>query len=158
MNAKIARYIGFFIAAMMFSLAANAENRASADEAVAFVKKAVAHLKKHGKQKAYADFADPQNKQFHDRDLYIFVYDLKGICVAHGNNPKMVGKDLSQMKDANGKTIIQDFIELVNTKGSGWVEYSWPNPITKNVEMKSSYIVKVDDILLGAGIYKTASK
>jgi cytochrome c len=62
------------------------------------------------------------------------------------------------MKDANGKTIIKDFIDLVNNKGSGWVEYSWPNPITKNVELKSSYIVKVGDILLGAGIYKTASK
>ncbi|HEY8100626.1 MAG TPA: cache domain-containing protein [Burkholderiaceae bacterium] len=158
MKAKIARYVSFFIAAMMVSLVANAQQRASADEAVAFVKKAVTYLKKHGKEKAYADFADLHNKQFHDRDLYIFVYDLKGICVAHGNNPKMVGKDLSQMKDANGKTIIQDFIELVNTKGSGWVEYSWPNPVTKNVEAKSSYIVKVDDILLGAGIYKASSK
>jgi cytochrome c len=158
MKTKIAGYIGFFIAAMMFSVIANAQERASSDEAVAFVKRAVAHLKKNGKEKAYADFADPQNKQFHDRDLYIFVYDLKGVCVAHGNNPKMVGKDLSQMKDANGKTIIQDFIELVNKKGTGWVEYSWPNPVTKNVELKSSYIVKVDDILLGAGIYKTASK
>lgn len=158
MKAKIVSYLGMMVAAMMFSVIANAQERASADEAVAFVKKAVAHLKKHGKEKAFADFADTQNKQFHDRDLYIFVYDLKGVCVAHGNNPKMVGKDLSQMKDANGKTIIKDFIDLVNNKGAGWVEYSWPNPITKNVELKSSYIVKVDDILLGAGIYKTASK
>lgn len=158
MKAKITKYAGIFITAMMVSVFAHAQERATADEAISFVKKAVAHLKKQGKEKAFADFADTQNKQFHDRDLYIFVYDLKGICVAHGNNPKMVGKDLSQMKDANGKTIIQDFIELVNTKGSGWVEYSWPNPVTKNVELKSSYIVKVDDILLGAGIYKTSSK
>ena len=158
MKARIARYVGIFIAAMVVSVCANAQERATADEAMSFVKKAVAHLKKHGKEQAFADFANTQNKQFHDRDLYIFVYDLKGVCVAHGNNPKMVGKDLSQMKDANGKTIIQDFIELVNTKGSGWVEYSWPNPVTKNVELKSSYIVKVDDMLLGAGIYKTSSK
>jgi cytochrome c len=158
MKAKIARYVGMFVSIMMFAVIANAQERATAEEAVPFVKKAVAHLKKVGKEKAYADFADPQNKQFHDRDLYIFVYDLKGVCVAHGNNPKMVGKDLSQMKDANGKTIIQDFLELANTKGAGWVEYSWPNPVTKNVEAKSSYIVKVDDILLGAGIYKAISK
>jgi cytochrome c len=158
MKTKIARYLAIFITTMMVSAIAHAQERASADEAVTFVKKAVAHLKKQGKEKAFADFADTQNKQFHDRDLYIFVYDLKGVCVAHGNNPKMVGKDLSQMKDANGKTIIKDFIDLVNNKGSGWVEYSWPNPITKNVELKSSYIVKVGDILLGAGIYKTASK
>jgi cytochrome c len=158
MKAKMAKYVGIFSALMMLAVITNAQERATAEEALPFVKKAVAHLKKHGKEKAYADFADQNNKQFHDRDLYIFVYDFKGICVAHGNNPKMVGKDLSQMKDANGKTIIQDFIELVNTKGSGWVEYSWPNPVTKNVEMKSSYIIKVGDILLGAGIYKPVPK
>lgn len=158
MNSKIAKYIGVFITTLLIAGLAHAQQRASADEAVKFVKNAVSYLKKHGKEKAFADFADPRNKQFHDRDLYIFVYDLKGVCLAHGNNPKMVGKDLSQMKDANGKTIIQDFIELGKSKGAGWVEYSWPNPITKNVELKTSYIVKVDDMLLGAGVYKAASK
>lgn len=127
----------------------------SADEAVAMVKRAVAHMKKAGKAKAFADFADPANTQFHDRDLYIFVYDMDGTAVAHGNNPKMVGKNLVDMKDIDGKFIIRGFIDVAKSKGSGWVDYKWPNPVTKNVEAKSSYVEKTEDnLIVGAGIYK----
>ncbi|NEX63440.1 histidine kinase [Noviherbaspirillum sp. 17J57-3] len=131
-----------------------ASDRASADDAVAMVKKAVAAIKANGKDKAFADFADPANKDFHDRDLYIYVYDMNGVAVAHGNNPKMVGKNLMDMKDNDGTPIIKSFIDVANTKGKGWVDYKWPNPVTKAVERKSGYVEKVDNLVVGSGIYK----
>lgn len=151
-----------FICAMTMScfslsLASNAwseENKGTADEAIAMVKLAVAHIKADGKEKAFADFADPNNKQFHDKDLYLFVYDLKGNTLAHGNNPKMVGKNLYELKDVDGKYVIKELIELANTKGKGWVDYKWPNPVSKAMEKKSSYMERVDDYFVGAGIYK----
>ena len=131
-----------------------AADKGTADEAVAMVKKAAAKIKADGKEKAFAAFADPANKEFHDRDLYIFVYDLNGVNLTHGNNPKMVGKNLLEMKDREGKPLIREMIDVAKTKGKGWVDYKWPNPVTQTVESKSSYVEKVDDMLVGSGIYK----
>lgn len=133
---------------------ASATERGSADEAVAMVKKAIAYMKENGKERAFAEFANPANSQFHDRDLYIFVYDLNGNNVAHGNNPKMIGKNLLEMKDHDGKFIIKGFIDVANTKGKGWVDYKWPNPVNKAVEQKSGYIEKADNLIIGSGVYK----
>ncbi|WP_136418605.1 MULTISPECIES: cache domain-containing protein [Oxalobacteraceae] len=150
---KLFKALGFTLLMLAAGVTAAAE-RASADEAVAMVKKAVAYMKEVGKDKAFAEFGNPSNTQFHDRDLYIFVYDMNGNNVAHGNNPKMVGKNLLEMKDNDGRYIIKSFIEVSKAKGKGWVDYKWPNPITKAVESKSSYVEKVDGLIVGAGIYK----
>lgn len=147
------------IACILFSAflgaTACAAERGSADEAAALVKKAVAYLKANGKEKAFAEFNNPKG-QFVDRDLYIFVYGMDGtnLAIGNGNASKMVGKNLIEMRDADGRYIIKGFIELLNAKGKGWYDYKWPNPVTKAVEQKSSYVEKVDDMIVGAGIYK----
>jgi cytochrome c len=138
----------------LLSTPAWSADKGSADEAVAMVKKAAAMIKAEGKEKAFAAFADPANKDFHDRDLYVFVYDLNGVNLAHGNNPKMVGKNLLELKDQEGKPLIRQMVDVAKTKGKGWVDYKWPNPVTKAIEAKSSYVEKVDDMLVGSGIYK----
>jgi cytochrome c len=132
---------------------ADAADRGNADEAAALVKKAVAYLKENGKEKAFVEFNNVKG-QFVDRNLYIFVYNMSGKNLAHGANPRMVGKDQIEMKDVDGKYIIRSFIELTSAKGSGWVDYKWPNPVTKAIESKSSYVEKVDDVIIGCGIYK----
>lgn len=131
-----------------------AAEKGSANEAVAMVKKAVALIKSDGKEKAFAAIADPANKDFHDRDLYIYVYDLNGVAVAHGVNPKLVGKNLLDMKDNEGKAMIQEMVKVAKEKGSGWVDFKWPNPVTKAVEAKSGYVERTGDLLVGSGIYK----
>ena len=133
---------------------AYAADKGSANEAVAMVKKAVALVKSEGKEKAFAAFADPANKDFHDRDLYVYVYDMNGVSLAHGANPKMVGKNLLNMKDNEGKPMIQEMVKTAKDKGTGWVDYKWPNPVTKAIEAKSGYVERVDDILIGSGVYK----
>ncbi|MDC8760863.1 cache domain-containing protein [Janthinobacterium fluminis] len=136
--------------------AAQAEERGSAAEATALVKKAVAYVKANGRDKAFAEFNNPKG-QFVDRNLYIFVYNLKGtnLAIGNGSSAKMVGKDLSDMRDAEGTYLIKGMIAIANSKGSGWFDYKWPNPVSKAIEQKSSYIEKLDDILIGCGIYKT---
>jgi cytochrome c len=125
----------------------------TADEAKAMMKKAVAYVKAVGKDKAFAEFTNQKGK-FIDRDLYIFAVDFTGKTLAHGGNDKLVGKDLYGLKDADGKPFIQSFIEVAKTKGSGWVDYKWQNPVTKTIEDKSTYVQKIDDYFLGCGIYK----
>lgn len=125
----------------------------SAAEAMALVKKAGEYLKANGKEKAFAEFSNPKGS-FKDRDMYIMVYDMNGVNRAHGANPKLIGKDLMELKDADGTYIVKSFVETAKSKGKGWVDYKWPNPVSKAIESKSTYVEKYDDVLIGAGIYK----
>lgn len=128
---------------------------ATADQAKAFVGKALAYVKANGAEKAYKEFNTP-GSQFFEGELYIFAYDSKGNNLALGGNPKMVGKNLMDMKTADGKMLIHDFLEIVNTKGEGWYDYKWMNPETKKIQDKTSYIKKIPgtDAFLGCGFYK----
>ena len=128
-------------------------DRGSAAEATAMVKKAAAFINANGKDKGFAEINNPSG-QFKDRDLYVAVLDLKAVTLAHGGNPKLVGKDMIEMKDADGKLFIKQFIEVANSKGSGWVDYKWPNPVTKAIEGKSTYVEKIGDMIVICGIYK----
>jgi signal transduction histidine kinase len=141
------------VISVFFLLVSLAFAGGSAKEAKALVEKGVAYIQANGQEKAFAEFTDTKGK-FIDRDLYIFVVDFNGLTLAHGGNPKLVGKDMSELKDSDGKFFIKAFIELAKTKGSGWVDYKWQNPVTKNIEPKSTYIQRHDDYFLGCGIYK----
>lgn len=149
------RLMMFVFFAGFLNIQASAETRATADEAVAMVKAVAASLKANGKEKTFADIADLNNKTFHDRELYVIVFDLKGMNVAHGNNPKIIGKDLSEMRDADGTYITKNFLKIANSKeGKGWFDYKWVNPVNKLVEQKSGYIQKEGDVMIVVGIYK----
>jgi len=125
----------------------------TAGEAEALVKKAIELIKTDGKEKAFVEINNPRGK-FVDRDLYIFVYDMTGKCVAHGFNPKMIGKDLLEMKDPDGKYFVKERIEIVKTRGKGWQDYKFTDPITKKIEPKTAYVERIGDLIVGCGIYK----
>jgi signal transduction histidine kinase len=132
-----------------------AQPKATQKEAIALTDKAAAYLKANGEAKAFAEF-NKKDGQFTDlsKDLYVFVFDLTGKCLSHGTNPALIGRDMSTMKDSDGKFFIQEFVTVAKTKGNGWVDYNWSNPTTKKILPKSSYVLKVDNVLIGCGIYK----
>jgi len=149
----------FFLAGFQAAVAAKkADVKASAvptkAEVVAFVKSAVIYAKKNGKDKALKEFMNKKG-QFIKGELYIYAYDFKGTVISHGGQPDLVGKNLIGMKDKNGVMVIQELIKLAD-KGSGWLEYSWPNPVHNNaIETKLGYVEKVDDTWwLGSGMYE----
>jgi cytochrome c len=125
----------------------------SADEAKALIEKGIAFYKANGKEKALAEFSNPKG-QFIKGDLYVFIWSLNGTVLAHGTNQKLIGKDVSELKDADGKLFVKEGLEMAKTKGSGWVDYKWTNPVTKKIEAKSTFVKKVDDIVFCCGIYK----
>jgi signal transduction histidine kinase len=128
-------------------------SNASRDEAVAMVKKGVAFIKANGTEKAYAAFTE-KNPQFIDRDLYLVVYGLDGKCLAHGANPKQVGKDLIELTDIDGKYFVKERVAMVKAKPAGaWQEYKFTNPVSKKVEPKVMYCEKVGETALCGGVY-----
>ncbi|MGE5545884.1 MAG: cache domain-containing protein [Solirubrobacterales bacterium] len=123
------------------------------EEAKRFVDDAVAYLKKVGPDKAFAAFNDPRGKWVKG-DLYIFVFDQKGVYRATGWKPERTGVNAWKMKDASGSLlVVQEIIKKANRDGSGLVDYLWMNPGTAKLENKTSYVVKVDEYVVGAGFY-----
>ena len=123
------------------------------DSEKVMLEQAAVYLKANGKEKAFAEFTN-QEGQFAKGETYIFVIDFKGMTLAHGGNPDLVGKDMGALKDSDGKLFIKDMIEGAKTNGSGWSNYKWTNPVTNKIENKSSYFMKYDDVVVGCGFYK----
>lgn len=150
---RIFKFVAVLAVAAGCILPAAAADRGTPEQAMALVKKAVAFLKENGKDKAYAEFNRPSGP-FVDRDMYIFVIDMAGLEWANGANQKIVGKNVIELKDAEDKFMVRAMIELGKSKGKGWIDYKWPNPVSKLVEAKSTYLEKIDDVIVAAGIYK----
>ena len=130
-----------------------ADDRGTAAEATALVQRAAEYLKANGPAKSYAAFNDTAG-QFKDRDLYVFVMDMNGKMLSHGANAKLIGKDLTNLKDSDDKLFIKTMLDVAKAKGKGWVYYKWPHPVTKAIEPKSTYVERIDDLVIGCGIYK----
>jgi cytochrome c len=123
------------------------------DEAVAMVKKAIEYIKANGNEKSFEEISNPQGK-FVDRDLYVVVYDMTAKCLAHGQKANMVGKELIDFKDTDGKEYMKERVELMKKQPSAWQDYKFMNPVSKEIEPKSMYIERFGDLIVGCGIYK----
>jgi cytochrome c len=127
---------------------------ASKDDAVAMVKKGVAAIKAQGADKIYSEIIDKANATWHQQDLYLVVYQLDGTVKAHGANAKMVGKNLIDLKDIDGKPFVKERMDLAAANATFWQDYKFTNPETKKIEPKSMYCEKLSDTVVCGGIYK----
>jgi cytochrome c len=143
------------IAAAFLGLGLNASagENATKDEAVKMVKEGIKFIKAEGNDKGYAEISNKEGK-FKDRDLYLVVYGLDGVVRAHGANEKMIGKNLIELKDVDGKPFVKERVELAQSQGVFWQDYKFTNPVTKKIEPKSMYCEKLDDVAVCGGIYK----
>ena len=148
---KLLKTTIFALSALGMSAASFAAERGTIDEAVALVQKAKAYIKANGNEKAYAEFSN-QKGQFIDRDLYIFVFDKKGNTLAHGGNPRLIGKNLYELKDVNGVYSTQALLDVAQ-KGGGKVNFKFLNPQTKAIEAKTGYAEISGDVMIGSGAY-----
>lgn len=126
---------------------------ATKDEAVAMVKKAVDLIKKDGPEKAYTAF-DDKGGGFTDRDLYVVVYGFDGHVLAHGANAKLIGKDMSDAQDVDGKFYVKERLTLAAQQAEFWQDYKFVNPVSKKIEPKEMYCQRLTETAVCAGVYK----
>jgi cytochrome c len=124
---------------------------------VAMVHGVQAMYQAEGTAATFKAVSDQSVKQFHDRDLYPFIYDLSGRNVAHGARPALIGKNLIDLKDQDGRYLIREIIAMAKGAGHGWVDYQWPNSLTNKIEAKSSYTELMGDYVVGVGVSKSRS-
>ncbi|MDM5181262.1 cache domain-containing protein [Massilia sp. DJPM01] len=125
---------------------------ATRPEAEAMVKKTIAYMKANGKDKTYAEI-NRKDGPFTSRDLYMGAYGVDGVVPAHGANQKMLGKNLMELKDSDGKAFVRERVEMAKKNPSFWQEYKFTNPPSGKIEPKAMYCQPSDDVIVCGGVY-----
>jgi len=127
------------------------ETYTSNETLVAFVESAAAYVKENGKEKALAEFNNP-NGSFIRGELYIYAYDFNGTTLAHPVNPEKVG--VNRLDEGDTGIYLRGTIDAVRN-GSGFYRIKYVNPThNRTLESKLVYGVSIDDDWwLGSGIY-----
>ena len=134
------------------------------DECVALCKDAAKFINEKGFYPAVAEINNKEGK-FVTKNTYVFMMDLEGHLLAHPFNPQFIGKDITGVKDTNGKLFNQESVVIANTKGEGWSEYMYPTPEElkkatpfkeKKSSKKISYVYRIPgkDLMVIAGYFE----
>jgi len=95
-----------------------------------------------------------QEDKFSKGEVYAFAYALSGEMLAHPKNPRLVGKNMLNQPDAEGKLFRKELIEKAKAGRKDWTDYVYVNPETKAMEQKTTYCEKASDVVICAGAYK----
>ena len=149
-NVLVAGLMG--VALIGSALSGLAQQFGTAAEARAMLDRAVTELKSN-EAAALAKFNDKENKQFRDRDLYVFCFNVSdGKFTAHPN-PSIMGTDVRALK-AKDDTLGQRLFDQVKEGTVTTVDYNFPKPGTTEPLPKESYIIRVGTQGCGVGYYK----
>ena len=91
-----------------------------------------------------------------DRKDYFWITDKTPRMIMHPYRTDLVGQDLSDYKDANGKRLFVEMVEKAKSSQGGYVEYLWQwkdNPA--RIEPKRSYVAAFEPWgwVVGTGVY-----
>jgi len=90
-----------------------------------------------------------------DKD-YFWINDFGPQMIMHPYRTDLVGQDLSDYADPNGKLLFREFVRVARAKGSGYVDYMWQwQDDASRVVPKISYVetFKPWNWIVGTGIY-----
>jgi signal transduction histidine kinase len=149
-NVLVAGLMG--VALIGSTLSGLAQQFGTAAEARAMLDRAVAELKSN-EAAALAKFNDKENKQFRDRDLYVFCFNVSDGKFTVHPNPTIMGTDVRALKvkdDPLGQRLFDQVKEGTVTT----VDYNFPKPGTTEPVPKESYIIRIGGQVCGVGYYK----
>jgi len=111
------------------------------------------YLKGHGLALAAEEFNDIDNPEYRYGDLYLFVYNMKGKCLANGANPQLTGQMMYSEQDQDGRYFVREMIEKAK-HGGGWLDFKFKN------SFMSIYVeevnVGVGKVVIGSGFYPSS--
>ena len=109
---------------------------------------------------AFKEFAKKDLKWL-NADYYLFAYTIDGTTVFHPIRPDLVGQNVMDLTDMNGKQIIREITNIGRqpaSDASGWVFYLWEDRTQLTPTWKAAYIRKVvtpdhKTYVVGSGSY-----
>jgi cytochrome c len=133
----------------------SAQQLGTAEQARAMLDRAVSAFKSN-ESTALSEFNDPNNKQFHDRDLYVFCYNLSDGKITAYESPALLNIDvrtLALKDDLIGKRAY----EAVQNSPEGSVttiDYIFPKPGTTEPAPKQTLETRIGNQGCGVTYYK----
>ena len=127
-----------------FAGAGFAQTRGTPEEAKDLATEAAAYVKANGADAAIKAFNTPGG-DWHKADLYVLAIDATGRLLAGNSN--LVGTNIGD------RSYVKEFLKIKE----GWVNYSIVNPETQQEEPRTSYVIRVDPIIVCVGAYKPAT-
>jgi signal transduction histidine kinase len=123
------------------------------EDAISMVKSAVEYYNANGLEKALDAFNDIKGP-FSKGELYVIAFTFDGTLVANAPKQNLVGQNLLEVPDSNGKKFRKEIVELAKANKTGWVDYMTQNPRTKAMEPKTTYVERAGELAIGCGVYK----
>lgn len=87
-------------------------------------------------------------------DGYFFAYDLAGNNLVHPRKPELVGRNLWDFTDPQGRHVIRSLLDKA-LHGDGFLRYQWEKPSNHKMSEKLGYVVVLDrwGWMIGTGVY-----
>ena len=125
----------------------SAQQLGTVEEAKAMLDRAISALKSN-EATALSEFNDPNNKQFHDRDLYVFCYNMPDGKITTYESPALLSVDVRTLA-------LKD--EAVQNSPEGSVvttDYNFPKPGTTEPVPKQTLETRIGNQGCGVTYYK----
>lgn len=152
---KLTHLVGF----LLLVLTANVAQAQTSEQVVGLVQQAKTAIEGNALQTfARINRAEHPYKDKDNPSLYIFVFDTDLNVVAHAIKTAVIGKNVKGKPDVKGKNFRDEMLAVALKDGSGWVDYYFDNPTTKETEHKTTYfeLAKGSDgksYIVGSGKY-----
>ncbi|MCT4646792.1 MAG: cache domain-containing protein, partial [Carboxylicivirga sp.] len=91
-----------------------------------------------------------------ERKDYFWIINQEPRMIMHPYRPELVGKDLNDHKDANGKKLFVDATKVVDGTNEGFIDYLWQwKDDASQIVPKLSYVKSFEPWgwIIGTGIY-----
>lgn len=149
---KLLSFLAAFGLAVLAALPAGASGGPEEIRAIAI--KAANLLAEKGVEGAKPAFY--ANGEFKHGEIYVNVIDQQGVWLIYPPRPSAEGRSVLDVKDVDGKFLVKEILSLANSRGEGWVEYRWLNPVTNQIQLKVTYVKTVPsrNVIAYVGIYK----
>ncbi|OAN44671.1 chemotaxis protein [Paramagnetospirillum marisnigri] len=136
------------------SVTAQAADKPTAPQVKDLTMKAAAVVETLGLDRARERFHP--DGEFKFGEIYVNVIDYNGTWLIYPPNPKNEGKSVLNVKDAEGKLLVQEIIATARGMGEGWVQYHWLNPATNTIQPKLTFVKNVPgrNVIVYVGLYK----
>lgn len=125
------------------------EQRTTGQEAEALVRKAASQVAMD-RERALREISDPAGP-YTMRDMYVVVYSMDGTSLAHGANRRLVGKNMLDFRDQDGKEFLRERIDMSRSQSRFWHTFKGVDPATRRFETKQVYCETVGRDLLVCG-------
>ena len=119
-----------------------------ADATMDYVSRATARYDEEGLEATVAYYNSPESLE---GNFYLFLIGADDIYIAHPIFPHLIGTDIKDVVGSDGQELGREIAQA--TEDGIWVEYLWPNPITRAEEQKTTWAIRHDGLIFASGYY-----